>query len=138
MIVTVTQFGFSIFKAFLNEEVLMRNKIRLCKTIISTVVLYGNESWSLTARTVEVLDYFERKMLRWIYVVVCKVELWIIGTNTECPVGDGTNRDVCVSLLIHSSFRLHKADATQVCRICAVNAEVKSAMKDFCGLTRGA
>jgi hypothetical protein len=39
-------------------------KIRICKTIILPVVLYGCETWSLTLREEERLRVFENRVLR--------------------------------------------------------------------------
>jgi hypothetical protein len=42
-------------------------KIRLCKTVILPVVLYGCETWSLTLREEHRLRVFENRMLRRIF-----------------------------------------------------------------------
>jgi hypothetical protein len=42
-------------------------KIRLCKTIILPVVLYGSETWSLTLREEHTLRVFENRVLRRIF-----------------------------------------------------------------------
>jgi hypothetical protein len=39
-------------------------KIRICKTIILPVVLYGCETWSLTLREEHTLRVFENRVLR--------------------------------------------------------------------------
>jgi hypothetical protein len=42
----------------------MNVKIRICKTIIFSVVLYGCETWSLTLREEQGLRVFENRVLR--------------------------------------------------------------------------
>jgi hypothetical protein len=42
-------------------------KIRIYKTIILPVVLYGGEAWSLTLREEHTLRVFEKKVLRRIF-----------------------------------------------------------------------
>jgi hypothetical protein len=42
-------------------------KIRVCKTIILTVVLYGCETWSLILREEQRLRVFESRVLRRIF-----------------------------------------------------------------------
>jgi hypothetical protein len=42
-------------------------KIRICKTIILPVVLYGCETWSLTRREEHRLRVFENRVLRRIF-----------------------------------------------------------------------
>jgi hypothetical protein len=49
----------------LSSRLLSKNiKIKICKTIILHVVLYGCESWSLTLREVHRLKAFEKRVLR--------------------------------------------------------------------------
>jgi hypothetical protein len=42
-------------------------KIRICKTIILPVVMYGSETWSLTLREEHRLRVFENRILRKIF-----------------------------------------------------------------------
>jgi hypothetical protein len=52
----------------LSSRLLSRNiKIRIFKTIILPVVLYGCETWSLTLREEHRLRVFENRMLRRIF-----------------------------------------------------------------------
>jgi hypothetical protein len=52
----------------LSSHLLSRNvKIRMYKTIILPVVLYGCETWSLTVREVHKLRVFENRVLRTIF-----------------------------------------------------------------------
>jgi hypothetical protein len=52
----------------LSSRLLSKNiKIRICKTIIFPVVLYGCETWSLTLREEHRLRVFENRVLRRIF-----------------------------------------------------------------------
>jgi hypothetical protein len=52
----------------LSSQLLSKNfKIRIYKTIILPVVLYGCETWSLTLREEHRLEVFENKVLRRIF-----------------------------------------------------------------------
>jgi hypothetical protein len=52
----------------LSSHLLSKNiKIRIYKTIILPVVLYGRETWSLTLREEHGLRVFENRMLRRIF-----------------------------------------------------------------------
>jgi hypothetical protein len=52
----------------LSSRLLSKNvKVRICKTVILPVVLYGCETWSLTLREEHKLEEFENKVLRRIF-----------------------------------------------------------------------
>jgi hypothetical protein len=52
----------------LSSHLLSKNvKVRICKTIISPVVLYGCETWSLIVREEHNLKVFENRVLRRIF-----------------------------------------------------------------------
>jgi hypothetical protein len=56
------------FQNLLSSRLLSKNlKIRICKTIIFPVVLYGCETWSLTLREEHRLRVFENRVLRKIF-----------------------------------------------------------------------
>jgi hypothetical protein len=55
-------------QSLLSSRVLSRNlKLRIYKTIILPVILYGFETWSLTLREEHRLRVFENKVLRRIF-----------------------------------------------------------------------
>jgi hypothetical protein len=57
-----------IKRILLSSRLLSRNlKIRICKTIILPVVLYGCETWSLTLREEHRLRVIDKRMLRKIF-----------------------------------------------------------------------
>jgi hypothetical protein len=53
-------------------------KLRLCKTLLRRVLIYGSESWMLTTSNVDRLWVFETKVLRRIFGPACKNGLWQI------------------------------------------------------------
>jgi hypothetical protein len=57
------QFGSGPFSCLLCRNV----KVKICKTIILPVVLYGCETWSLTLREEHMLRVFEDRVLRRIF-----------------------------------------------------------------------
>ena len=53
---------------FLSSSLLYKNlKIKIYRTIILSVVLYGRETWSLTLREERRLRVFEKRVLRRIF-----------------------------------------------------------------------
>ena len=58
-------------------------KIRIYKTIIKPVVVYGSEAWTLSERVIAMLNTWERKILRKIYGPICDQGTWRIRTNAE-------------------------------------------------------
>jgi sorting nexin-29 len=55
---------FSLLPVLKSRSVHRKTKITLYKTIIRTVVTYGCEAWAMTAKSAEMLDTFERRVLR--------------------------------------------------------------------------
>jgi hypothetical protein len=52
-------------QSLLSSRLLSRNvKVKICKTIILPVVLYGCETWTLTLREEHRLRVFENRVLR--------------------------------------------------------------------------
>ena len=74
---------FSLLKIFKSRNVHRNIKVRLYKTIIRTVATYGCEVWTLTSRAANILDRWERKMLRRIYGAVREERGWRIRNNDE-------------------------------------------------------
>ena len=58
-------------------------KIRIYKTIIKPVVVYGSEAWTLSERVIAMLNTWERKILRKIYGPIFDQGTWRIRTNAE-------------------------------------------------------
>ncbi|RZF39675.1 hypothetical protein LSTR_LSTR001196 [Laodelphax striatellus] len=68
----------------LSSKLLSRcTKLRLYKTIIQPVLLYGSETWVLSKRNEGRLVIFERKVLRKIFGPVCEDGVWRIRKNRE-------------------------------------------------------
>jgi hypothetical protein len=56
------------FRIFLFSQLISKNlKIKIYKNIISPVILYGCETWSLTLRGEHSLQVFENRILRRIF-----------------------------------------------------------------------
>jgi hypothetical protein len=56
------------FRDFLSSRLLSRNlKVKVCKTVILPVVLYGCEAWFVTLREEHRLKVFENRVLRRIF-----------------------------------------------------------------------
>jgi hypothetical protein len=51
-------------------------KIRIYKTIIKPVIIYGSEVWTITDRIASILMAWERKILRKIYGPNCENGVW--------------------------------------------------------------
>jgi hypothetical protein len=59
---------YHLVQSLLSSRLLSKNlKMRIFKTIILTVILYGCETWSLTLREEHMLRVFENKVLRRIF-----------------------------------------------------------------------
>jgi hypothetical protein len=84
----------------IHEEIKSRLQVKIYKTIILPVVLYGCETWSLTLREKHMLRVFEKKILRRIFDLRrmwwrkngrnCTVRNFIICTHLQISIG-GTN-----------------------------------------------
>ena len=58
-------------------------KIKLYKTLIRPVLIYGAETWAINKENEDKLAVFERKILRRIYGPVCEAGGWRIRYNAE-------------------------------------------------------
>ena len=58
-------------------------KVLIYKTIIKPVLLYGSETWTLTKFDEELVQRWERKILRRIFGAICVDGFWRIRTNNE-------------------------------------------------------
>ncbi len=58
-------------------------KIRLYKTVVRPIVMYGSETWRLTTKQEAALNCFERRILRSICGSVHEPGGWRIRTNRE-------------------------------------------------------
>lgn len=74
---------FSLLKALKSRTISRRIKKRIYRTVIRPVVTHGSETWVLTKRGEEVLDRWERKILRKIYGPVQENGGWRIRHNVE-------------------------------------------------------
>jgi hypothetical protein len=61
----VREISYHSLQSLLSSRLLSRNvKVKIYKTIILPVVLYGCETWSLTLREQHILRVFENRVLR--------------------------------------------------------------------------
>jgi hypothetical protein len=60
-----------------------KTKVMLYKTLIRTVLSYGSENWTLSRKSENALNIFERKTLRRIYGPVQDNVQWRIRCNKE-------------------------------------------------------
>lgn len=68
----------------MSSKILSRTtKIRIYKTIIQPVLLYGSEVWTLSKVIENKLITFENKILRKVYGPICENGLWRIRKNKE-------------------------------------------------------
>lgn len=78
LLISALFFLLSIFKS---KSICSRNRIRLYKTTVRILVSYRSEFWTVTARTAELLEQLESKMMRKMYGAVCKRGRWIMWKN---------------------------------------------------------
>ena len=74
---------YSVLPLLRSKAVSRTTKIRMYKTIIRPVVLYGSEAWCLTANGEKNLRIWERKVLRKIFGPICEAGYWRGRTNEE-------------------------------------------------------
>lgn len=74
---------YGLQKQFSSRLLSRRTKIKLYKTLVKPVLLYGSETWTLTKRDETLLECFERKVLRKIYGAVRENHGWRRRYNHE-------------------------------------------------------
>jgi len=57
----------SLQTIFRSKQIHRNNKIRLDRTLIKPILCYGNVTWTLTQTSEQMINTFERKILRRIY-----------------------------------------------------------------------
>ena len=58
---------YGLNKQFRSQLVSIKNKVKLCKTLIRPVLAYGSETWVLSKSDETILSVFERNILRAIF-----------------------------------------------------------------------
>jgi hypothetical protein len=61
----------------------MNETIRLHKTLIKPILCYGSVTWTLTQAAENMINTFERKILRRIYGLIQEAGCWRPGWNSE-------------------------------------------------------
>ncbi|XP_066903488.1 uncharacterized protein [Halyomorpha halys] len=74
---------FSIVKLIKSRLVIRTTKFTLYKTLISPVVTYGGETWTLSNKSINLLDRLEGAILRRILGPVCENGNWRRRKNSE-------------------------------------------------------
>lgn len=74
---------FGLSKYLRNRNLSRITKIRLYRTLIIPVLMYGSETWTLTKRDESLLMIFERKILRKIYGAIQEDGMWRRRYNFE-------------------------------------------------------
>ncbi|KAG8239415.1 hypothetical protein J437_LFUL012751 [Ladona fulva] len=74
---------YSLLPVFKSKNVYRETKIKFYKTLIRTFLTYGSEKWTKIAKSAELLDSLERRMLRRIYGPVNSEGIWRIRWNHE-------------------------------------------------------
>ncbi|WP_346303773.1 reverse transcriptase family protein [Pantoea sp. Morm] len=74
---------YSLNKLMRSRLLTRKTKIRIYKTLIRPVAVYACETWTLNKTTVQMLDRFERKILRRILGPVKENERWRLRKNRE-------------------------------------------------------
>ena len=59
--------NFAMMHLFKSRRILRKNKISIYNIIVRPALLFGREAWTVTNKAGEMLDVFERKILRRIF-----------------------------------------------------------------------
>ncbi|GFG39577.1 hypothetical protein Cfor_01007, partial [Coptotermes formosanus] len=73
----------SLQTMFRSKQIHRNNNIRLYKTLMKPVLGYGSATWTLTQATEQMLNTFERKILRRIYGPIKEEGRWHLRWNSE-------------------------------------------------------
>lgn len=76
---------------FKSSLVSRATKLRLYKTVVRPIVMYGCETWSMTSKQEQMLNCFERRILRSICGPVHEADGWRRRTNMELSEIFGNN-----------------------------------------------
>ena len=74
---------FGLSKLLRSKHLTRSSKIQIYHSLILPIVMYGSESWELTAADCEKLDTFERRVLRMIFGALCINGVWRSRYNRE-------------------------------------------------------
>lgn len=74
---------FSLLSTLRSSLISRNDKITIYKVMIRPIAMYGSETWSLSAADEELLNTWERKVLRKIYGAINDNGTWRIRTNKE-------------------------------------------------------
>ena len=74
---------YGLSKLLRSKHLSRSTKIQIYHSLILPIVMFGSESWELTAADCERLDTFERRVLRMIYGALCIHGVWRSRYNRE-------------------------------------------------------
>jgi hypothetical protein len=74
---------FSMIHLFKSRTIQWKNKIRIYKTIVRSILSYGCEIWTMTNQAEEMLGAFERKTLKRIFCPTQDEKAWRTRYNAE-------------------------------------------------------
>jgi hypothetical protein len=74
---------YGLKRQFRSQFLSIKNKVKLCKTLIRPVLAYGSETWVLSKSDEIILGVFERKILRAIFGPTNENGEWRIKYNNE-------------------------------------------------------
>jgi hypothetical protein len=111
----------------LSSHLLSRNvKVKIYKTIILPVVLYGCETWSLTLREDHRLRVFENRVLRGIF-----------GPKRDEVTGEWRKlHNEEIHNLYSSPDIIRQVKANEVGGACGTHGRVEKSVQGFCGKAR--
>jgi hypothetical protein len=114
----------------LSSRLLSKNvKIKIHRTIMLPVVLYGCETWSLTLKEECRLRVFENKVLRRIF-----------GSQRDNVIGKWRrlhNKELYALCFSPNIFHLIKSRITRWARTCSTNGERRGAYRALVGKPKG-
>ena len=74
---------FALLPSFRSGDVHKEAKMKIYRTVIRPVLCYGCEAWTITQKTVNVVDTFEKKILRRIVGPIQENGSWRLRYNNE-------------------------------------------------------
>jgi hypothetical protein len=82
-IISATRSYYGLKKQLKSHHLSTQTKIKLYKTLVRPVLMYGCESWSLSKKEENEINIFERNILRKIYGPTNDYGVWRIRYNQE-------------------------------------------------------
>jgi hypothetical protein len=74
---------YAVTKIMKSREISKSSKLKIYRTIVRPIIMYGYEGWTTSERMEEALRVWERKILRKVYGPKRDTNVWRIRTNKE-------------------------------------------------------